>query len=295
MSVEGITSNKVKINCLLRWGKEDNKIRNFDSFYEKWLNQMSAELKMIALLLLNEFDYYSEENVKCGMEKIHSSLLENDIIDPLLTAYCPITKESGMAHSSIAYWIQYWLVNSISKERCREDIKDFSDQWEYVESIVFIDDCAGTGGTFVDFLESNIELLKDKKIVYVIIHIMENAYNRIIKVAEEKDLKISIVYYRRTPKAFELSDSLSKLKTTFWEESEKVGIKKKLIMGFEDSQSLIAFYNNTPNNTVGIFGESGRNFKPLFPRRTNHKVDYRMAAQKKKDRNEESYHSMKGK
>ncbi|TMM58785.1 hypothetical protein FEE95_04975 [Maribacter algarum] len=43
--------------------------------------------------------------------------------------------------------------------------------------------------------------------------------------------------------------------------------------GYDDSQSLVSFFHCTPNNTLSIIWGKSKNWKPLFPRRANIRMD----------------------
>ena len=287
--------NSIKEDCLARWGSADERIEYFDQEYESWLKQMPEQLQGIVLTLLKSFEYYSEKYVSAILSQLHNYLKEDKIIDPYLTAYCPIkTKEKHESvGSSILYWSQYWIINSISKDRCKNSISDFGEDWEYIEDVVFVDDCVGTGETFKDFLEENLEQLKGKHIILVVVHAMKEAYQYILEFAKNHQLNVTIVYHKIRDKAFTIMQEVSDKQDIFYNESRELSIPESLIMGYKNSQALMSFYNNSPNNTLGIFVCSKKTYKGIFPRRKNHRINYKEAKEHKMKRAAENYNAHK--
>ena len=52
----------------------------------------------------------------------------------------------------------------------------------------------------------------------------------------------------------------------FVEECKNIGVNPQYSLGKDESEGLVAFYNNTPNNTIGVFWQDTGNNKAIFPR-----------------------------
>lgn len=246
--------------------------------------------------LLPNFNYYSEERVKSILKDIHEQLISQKIIDPYFALYFPIKKKSGTINSSYGYWMHYQYMNGISKERCLVEFDCVDDEiWDLIEDIVIIDDCAGTGDTFKEFIAPYKEKLKEKHIVYVIIQSMEKAVESIVEYKDLENLDVSIYNYYVQGKAFEASPAIGEKKDQFVVDSKSLGITEDLILGFKDSESLMDFYNNSPNNTVGVFVEEGKNYEPIFPRFRGHKLTAKQLRKNKEQRKAKNYLVGKGK
>lgn len=85
-----------------------------------------------------------------------------------------------------------------------------------------------------------------------------------------------------------LTEELSENKEVFKKESRELGIKEHEILGFQETEALVAFYENTPNNTLGIFIKDTSKNKALFPRKIDHRpsfMDMKNRRERKKDNN----------
>ena len=97
-----------------------------------------------------------------------------------------------------------------------------------------------------------IQNIKDKRIIYVVICAMGKAITRLEQFASENGFNVFVECSVRFDKALEDSE-LKCRKSEFKGLSESLGIYGQDIFGHKKTESLIAYYNNTPNNTLGIF------------------------------------------
>jgi hypothetical protein len=160
---------------------------------------------------------------------------------------------------------------------------------EYIENIVFVDDCCGSGKTIIDFLSNYKEELKNKKIFYLVIHVMKAALDKITSFSENTGMQISILYGVCTDKAFKRCENIAEKKTEFVQESVKLGIPKADVLGFKNTEALMAFYNDTPNNTLGVFWKNGMGYTPLFPRENDDVPGWQKLKKEKEQRNRNNY------
>lgn len=267
--------NSIIKDCLDRWKITDNlddKIKifktNFNSWFERFNNNDESD---IILKLLEHFFYYSHSFVNYYFKKSYYDIknkYKNMSINN--TIYTFIKSNSGIANSSIDYWHEYRLVNKINKKICFEDIGKISDeQFKSIEYIIFIDDFSGTSNTFVNHLKNKIEIYKNKTVIFVTIHIMKDAICNIKKIALENNFNVDFFQYKIQDKAFSNKYFISNInikKEIFKNISKKLKINEKYIFGYKKSESLAAFYNNTPNNTLGIFWFDTCLNKAIFPR-----------------------------
>ena len=97
---------------------------------------------------------------------------------------------------------------------------------------------------------------------------MQNALDYIDEFKEKNSLKIKVNYSFIQNKAFNdpYFQNDQSLKNTFIGISKDLKIHNDHILGFEESEGLFAFYNNTPNNTLGLFWYDTDLYKSPFPR-----------------------------
>jgi hypothetical protein len=76
------------------------------------------------------------------------------------------------------------------------------------------------------------------------------------------------------------------------ETSKLLNIPEKEIFGFEMSESLMAFYNNTPNNTLGIFRYDTEKYKSIFPRKNDKRPLWQRMKEEKEIRKKQNYNAV---
>lgn len=76
-----------------------------------------------------------------------------------------------------------------------------------------------------------------------------------------------------------------------YELSQKRKITEKYIHGFKEAEALIAFNDNTPNDTIGIFWQKNKNNLPLFLREPDGPAGWKTNRNNKKRRKRQQYES----
>ena len=159
--------------------------------------------------------------------------------------------------------------------------------WENIKNVVFVDDCSGTGNQFVEFLKRQKKSMVGKRIILIAIEIVEDAKVYIDNYAKKHGIDIHIIAYSVKKKAFKTASDMEKNK--FIEMSQKVKIDNKYILGFKNAEALMAFYNNSPNDTLGLFWfPSGEN-NPIFPRELEDEPGWKCYHKKKNERRRRQY------
>ncbi|MPM50580.1 hypothetical protein SDC9_97322 [bioreactor metagenome] len=141
----------------------------------------------------------------------------------------------------------------------------------FIDNFVFIDDFSGTGKSFINELKKNTSRYNGKNVYFITINIMISATRKIECYCRENNIKIIILSEFRQDKTFSrnLFDDNSKAKEEITTMSEDLIIPESEIMGFKKSQALVAFYNNTPNNTLGFIRYDTKKYNSIFPRRND--------------------------
>lgn len=284
--------------CLEKWEciVDDPKIEKFKEILEDWIKQFSEEYRPFCYKILNNLDYYSNLCVNKLLEKLHEKLLGKGI-DNKYTAYSAITSDDKRVPKSSDLYIQiYKIANHISIQNFVKDIDFLTlEETRSIKEFVFIDDFSGTGKTIIKFLSRNIDKLKDKKIYLVLVHAMYEAVNNINKYATENKIFIEIIVNKVTKKFFSEpifnKDEISDVMQKTLEESVIKNIPNERIYGYENSQSVVAFHNNTPNNTLGILNHATDIYFPIFPREETITPDWRMQKSRKRDRQRQNYNN----
>ena len=293
--------NNIIKDCLNRWEIIDNdnlddRINIFKSNFNIWFEQFdSGDERDIILKLLEHFFYYSHSFVNFYLKKSYDNIKNKyKSISFDNSIYTFIKSKHGISNSSIDYWHEYKLINKINKNICFEDIGKITDeQFELIKYIIFIDDFSGTSSSFVNHLKNKIEIYKNKTVIFVTIHIMKDAICNIKKIAQENNFNVDFFQCKIQDKAFsdKYFDYNKNIRELFKDISEKLKINKKYIFGYEESESLVAFYNNTPNNTLGIFWVNTCSNEAIFPRDNPPKPSWYNLSKKKKQRKVNNYNN----
>jgi len=266
-------SNEIKNECIKRWGKKDEKIEEFQNNFDAWCLFSNDEEKKICLDLLKNFDYYSKQEVNTRLKEWHENLVEIFKVEPNDTIYTIIKNRSGRVNSSFEYFYEYIHINKINKYSRIEDINSINDEaYQHIQNIVIIDDCIGSGRTVKDYLTKYKEKLINKKIYLILIHLVVDFANELEDFAKENNYNLTILCRDRRAKAFGKEDD--EFKQKFIMLSQDKQIPQDYILGESQVEALMAFYNNTPNNTLGIFWYETENNVPLFPRVHDEKPEW---------------------
>src|SRR5690606_15888826 len=122
------------------------------------------------------------------------------------------------------------------------------------ENIVVFDDIIGSGRTLINFIKQNLSKFENSRVkLYVFCFvILEEAFEKIQDFINRNGIDIEIKYHTIVSKAFKRGyifndDHLineEKIK------NHEKKIRMRFVLGYENSQALVAFYRNTPNNTL---------------------------------------------
>jgi len=260
--------NQIDINEKLNYLKnaDVNNNSNIQDSYDSWLSNITPENIDIINSLFGKIDYYSEKAIKDALYKLVNN---NYDINTFIDSTCVLYLESVNPKHNSSYIMTSFFVEIFNTPYSKWTKQEYQENIGSVENIAFFDDFCGSGTTFIIFISDNIELFKDKKILFFVIHIQEEAERRIYQFASSENLHIVIHSYVKKQKAFKegyifTKKELRTVKTNYKKECEKLKIQYKL--GECRSEALVVTYRKTPNNTLGIFWEETDHNKPIFKR-----------------------------
>lgn len=288
-----------KRSCIENWRGAHNtdvKLKNFDNLFQEWFEQIPDESKEIVLTLIKHLKYYSRETVNEWLYKLHFKLLSHANVTDENTIYAFIKSADGKSNSSNDYWTEYKMINSINLEICYENIDAIApEQWHFIDNIVFIDDFCGSGGSLKAELKKDLDRYRNKNVYFVIISIMNHGQNEIAQFASDNNINIIPIFAEIQEKAFESNLFLDNdsAKQNISDMSKKLSIYGEP-MGFRDSQSLIAFYNNTPNNTLKFIWYDNKKYKSIFPRKHDEKPSWQTIKKQTNQRKKANYNNKTG-
>lgn len=291
--------DKLKNRYIEKWGglsPTEVRLQKFSDEFENWISRFSTEAKPIVIKLLDHFEYYSRRVTNKWLETLHKQLLKAGVISDEDTIYAFIKSKDGISNSSNDYWTEYKSLNNLNLNLCYENIDAITDkQWTYISNSVFIDDCSGTGKSFLDEIKKRPDRYKHKNVYFISIHIMKDALKNIDQYAKNNDINIVCIKAVVQGKAFsdEIFDNNDLAKKIIIDISSEYGIPSVDILGFKESESLMAFYNNTPNNTLGLIRYDTEKYHSIFPRRNDPKPEWQHFKRGKSLRKIENFNGVK--
>jgi len=252
-------------------------LEKFRDSFDLWIESLSDEVRPIVLDLLEHFDYYAQQVVNQYLVELHKTLQDDYSVNDVNAVHTFIPKERGKADSSYEYLYNYKIANGIYKKSISNNLNAINEEeWERITEIVIIDDFCGSGGTLTRFFDTINRDFKGKTIYYLTIHLMKDAFEVIKKNEEKYQTRIIPVTCNIRDKAFNL-ESLGKYdnaKEIVKRFSREKGIPRNRVFGLKKTEALAAFYNNTPNNTLGIFGYSTEYYEAPFARQQEPDPDW---------------------
>ncbi|MNO52058.1 hypothetical protein D3C76_424670 [compost metagenome] len=240
-----------------KYGQEELYTKDIESKLVSWLENTSLdEIKEILLHLFSEFIFFTKREIKDLMKKQLIDVLNSIPLEDV--CIIPMISKDGRANSSFDLTM---LLKEVIKENgielYKDTIKVGLDQIdEDITTLIFFDDISGSGGTIVSFLKANESELIGRAIIIRLIVITETAQEVINNyLAAQTKLDVTVISEHKYDKVFKnhkfLNDShrllINDFEETIW------GKGNNNVMGFRDSQLLVGFSHNIPNNTISSF------------------------------------------
>ncbi|MFD1773881.1 phosphoribosyltransferase [Paenibacillus rhizophilus] len=259
----------------------DKRLQGLYERIPQWLSEIEEPHRPIFLLLLKYLNYFNREKVHNTFVSVYERFRLSETSWEN-TIYAPITPKRPIYNGTNEFF-------SIFREVCNPEVRptriafqlrDFLKMFNTseVSNIVLIDDIIGTGTTFRDFLNPLIEefshQFKNKKIYVLCLVAHPKGINKMNSIGKQHGIEIHCINGYGLSKAFEQGMLFKTEKeriaakqiVKFYE--EKVAKRNDDIMGFQNSEGLVAFFHNTPNNTLSTFWEQEAKvtWHPIFPR-----------------------------
>ncbi|QNK88339.1 hypothetical protein H7992_00645 [Sporosarcina sp. resist] len=270
--------------------KYDSKLKNLASRTEKWLSKVTEEEKETFLYLLSKFTYMSRFNIEDRLRKLYSKYKE---IEPNFkdTIFLSVTSFGGIYNGAVNILECFEeAVDSeefISKKNIAIDPLSFFDSFnlDSVKNIVFLDDIVGSGDTFIDFIyriSSQLpDLISGRNLYLFSLINLEKGMDKVNELSVDLEWDIKVINETVEGKIFDNlsiypNQDIKKKHKKIIRKYEKVLIDKDendeiYAMGYKKSSVMVAFYYNTPNNTLSTFWkENGDDWYPVFPRKKDH-------------------------
>lgn len=282
--------------CLERWeiqdAAEDKRCQYFIDHFSEWISSLPDALRDEAWEHMNIFEYFSRQRINDSLSELYSALQEEGLIDYDYTAYSYIRRKDGTANSSFVLLEEFRRINGISKKCLIVDESVFLNDKSFsnVKTIVFVDDFCGSGNTFIkSVFQKYDKLLSGKTIIYVVIFCMKKGKEKLLEYASNHgyELKITSLYDKDV--FYEEDEALKK--DIIRKCSSDLGLNKNFALGYKETQALVAFQDNTPNNTFGYIwsNSADSDYSPIFKRNNDKTPAWITINKEKEDRKKENY------
>lgn len=251
-----------------------------------WLNQFAPDERRPMFYLLQRVRFFNSLMVREAVEWLHLNTLKsleiqrNDTESEksfLITAFGNPAK-SGSTLARI-----YRSTNRLVPANVAhfEDIKEQLEQNTEIKHVVCVEDVIGSGEDMLNFLRAVDrkfgQLLAERNISVIIQSIcaLTDGVKKIESEANNLKYKFTLKYYELMDKCFSQKPEYCNIDED-WDEimriAEKYGrrLRPDKPLGYGDSQMLVVFHDNCPNNTLPILWAQSKEiefyWQPLFPR-----------------------------
>ena len=253
------------------WIAIDERLSFFAEKFDEWKKQIPDQYIEVLLTLLKELKYYTHKDANRILVSLHEQLLSNSNMTIDNTVFAYIKSKDGISNSSNDYWTEYKLLNNLNRNICYENLNAIKGSgWQYIKNIVFIDDFSGSGESIKKELEKFLNIFHGKNVYIIVVCTMEAAVKKLKKFGETNSINIHFIYNDAFKKAFEQNyfpdNSTAKENYLSFCDSKGISSKSGWKLGFENTEALVSFYNNTPNNTLAFIHNRSNKYFPLFPR-----------------------------
>lgn len=262
-------------NITSKWGNMSLRIE-MGKRIDNWLSVFPNDNKGILLKLLSSFYYYDEAHVKGKAKSLYEAFINRFEGDPSEIIYTKIHNDHTAAHSDV-FFTQFWMTNEIYNNSVVDIIPLIEEQ--VPRTLAIVDDFSGSGLSLMSTINRILEAnsgAKEIEYCFLVLHITEYAEESIRDYGKAVGIDIKIFPLECSKKAF-TKDYIFSADTVEAKKREYSDIYDKYLpigglkYGFDNVSSLVAFFYNTPNNTLGLFWQEIDKNKVLFKRDTRYR------------------------
>ena len=236
-----------------------------------FLNQFSPEHMDLGLKVLEQVCYFTPEAITNQVRLLVSLLCQEIDLQKSNVYFCTMSMSPGQSADTVMGIVR--RVANMSSSTYNDKfvyLKDL-ESWQSNENkriIIFIDDFIGSGQTVSGVWTALQNWYNEEHQYYVGVII---GYERIMKqIEDETPFKVihAIKLAENTRVFHNYNSVFSKSEKAILKKYCKIADKRpEFRYGYKNSQSLIAFYDNTPNNTIPILHHRSANWRfPPLPR-----------------------------
>lgn len=279
--------------CLTRWfGDEapDSRCSDFMRHYAGWIESLPEEMRSEAKNHLREFQYFSHKKSNDHLIALFKKINKCEYWNSDEAVFTYIPKKGGIANSSFDLLTEFRMLNSIPSECIIVDHQELKQVVaQKVSTIIFVDDFCGSGSSFIKYIENSGNVFSSTRLVYAVICGMTEGLASVVKELSHLAADVRTVSIVEMEAYYGSENPPGKVITKKC--SGMLGIGDKFALGFNESQALVAFYENTPNNTLGYIWKCPKEgtYRPIFPRKKSIRPKWKDMKREKRCRERANY------
>lgn len=226
-----------------------------------WFENFKKSEYELALLILCNIKYFTDHEIDQLLEKMCGELKNLFSSDFSKVGFFGLGNYSSDSGSQFLYSLKQKLkLHDFNFPKHHDNLH------KNIESIVFIDDIIGTGKQAKDFYDNYLQNLNIKKYYYSLIAFEKGLKS--LKINSGFSNVFATKIFTESERAFSDSSEIfsnTLIRTQIKEMTKRYGdiLYPKGPLGYDDSQALIVFSHNTPNNTLPIIWASENNEKAI--------------------------------
>ena len=248
-----------------------------------WLDQFKTEEQFLMVQLLRQFKFYNNSRVREAMTYLHGKVLRvleqrSERSGSVIVSACGGPSKSGSSYARI-FRQENDLPNNCVVELGKLP-EALNKEHSIADAIIFIEDIIGSGQDAVNAInlldEECGDVLRARQTVVVFAGVCGLVDGISLVRSVDLGFPVKVICMDEVEKCFDSEPNL------FDSEKDRIEARRIVLemglqlrpdkpLGYEDSQMLVAFYDNCPNNTVPIIWASpvagtAIRWQPLFPR-----------------------------
>ena len=259
----------------------------FENNIECWIENFDE--RKVFLQLLANYIYVPEIMYGLKFDDLLSQIVEKcekgkEILKQTYFVTFPSSKGIKSGGDVIRDILPIGHLDCIKKEQLIADIKRNKKSISNAKCIVFIDDVIGSGRTakrnIADFFQLEGINFKEKRYFLAALYAESSIKKELEAELEKLEYKVKLLVDHECRKGFSenyiFAENETESKNIIMEAEEKIAGKKvgkdqSYALGYENSQLLLSFFYNTPNNTLCMFWKPTETNFPLFVRNSFHR------------------------